>query len=463
MLSRRAFLASSFASAVSGAPSTRNVLFIGSDDLNHSFSTYGQRVVPTPNLDRIAAAGVRFDRAYCQFPLCSPSRSSMFTGLAPDATGVYNLTKHFREKVPEVVTLPQLFQKNGYFVARVGKMYHYGNPGQIGTDGLDDAPSWNRRINPKGVDKDEEPKLVNHTPTRGIGSALAYYASPARDEEHTDGMVATEIIRLMEEQKGKPWFLAAGFYKPHCPFIAPRKYFDMVPMDRVKLVPFEEWEMNIAPQWAYFTKPANWGLSEQQRLEVMRAYYATILFLDANIGRLLDALQRTGQEQNTTIVFWSDHGYQLGEHGQWMKQTLFEPSARTPLIIAGAGVKSKGKACPRTVEFLDIYPTVAALAGLKDVPSTLHGVSLMPLLNKPTVAWNRPSVTQVNRLQIMGYSIRTERHRYTMWKRGEEGEELYDYAQDPREYKNLAKDPAAAAVKAQLRDMLLKIVEKRKS
>jgi iduronate 2-sulfatase len=464
MLSRRAFVASTAASlfAAPAAP-PRNVLFIGSDDLNHNFGTYGYKVVPTPNLDRIAAAGVRFDRAYCQFPLCSPSRSSLFTGMSPDATGVYNLVDHFRKKLPDVVTLPQLFQKNGYFAARVGKMYHYGNPGQIGTDGLDDAPSWNKRINPKGIDKDEEPKLVNHTPKRGIGSALAFYASPARDEEHTDGMVAAETIRLMEEQKGKPWFLAAGFYKPHCPYIAPQKYFDLVPMDRVKLVPFEEWEMTIAPQWAYPIKPANYGLTEQQRLEAMRAYYAAILFLDANVGRLLDALKRTGQEQNTTIVFWSDHGYQLGEHGQWMKQTLFEPSARTPLIIAGAGVKSRGKACARTVEFLDIYPTVAALAGLKDVPSTLHGVSLMPLLDNPTRAWNRPAVTQVQRPQVSGYSLRTERYRYSMWKQGEEGEELYDYTQDPREMKNLAKDPAAATLKAQLRDTLVKILEKRKS
>jgi iduronate 2-sulfatase len=464
MLSRRAFAASTAASLfAASARKPRNVLFIGCDDLNHSFSTYGLKVVPTPNLDRIAAAGVRFDRAYCQFPFCSPSRTSMFTGLSPDATGVYNLTRHFREKLPDAVTLPQLFQKNGYFVARAGKMYHYGNPGDIGTNGLDDAPSWNVRINPRGIDKDEETKLINHTPSRSVGSALAHYASPARDEEHTDGKVASEIIRLMEENKAKPWFLAAGFYKPHCPFIAPEKYFDLIPMDRVKLVPFEEWEMTIAPQWAYFTKPSNWGLTEQQRLETMRAYYAAILFLDANVGRLLDALKRTGQEQNTTVVFWSDHGYQLGEHGQWMKQTLFEPSARTPLLIAGAGVKARGKACARTVEFLDVYPTVAALAGLRDVPASLHGTSLLPLLDNPAQAWNRPAVTQVNRQQVKGYSIRTERHRYTMWKQGEEGEELYDYAQDPRELKNLSKDPASAALKAQLRDTLVKILEKRQS
>jgi uncharacterized sulfatase len=462
VLTRRSFLASS-ASALFAAPAKpRNALFIASDDLNHCFSAYGHPVVRTPNLDRIAAAGVRFDRAYCQFPLCSPSRTSIFTGLAPDATGVYDLRKHFRESVPDVVTLPQLFQKNGYFAARVGKMYHYGNPGQIGTDGLDDAPSWNARVNPKGVDKTEEPKLTNYTPTRGIGSALAFYASPARDEEHTDGMVASETIRLMEEHRHRPWFLGAGFYRPHCPYIAPSKYFDRVPEDRVKLVPFEEWEMNIAPHWAYFTRPAHWGLSEKQRTEVMRAYYAAILFLDANVGRLLDALKRLGQESNTTIFFWSDHGYHLGEHGQWMKQTIFEPSARTPLLIAGAGVRARGKACPRTVEFLDLYPTAAALAGLKEVPSNLHGASLAPLLDNPARAWDRPAVTQVQRQKVMGYSIRTERHRYSMWEEGREGEELYDYGADHRELRNLAADPAGAALKSQLRQRLMTIVESRR-
>jgi uncharacterized sulfatase len=443
-----------------------NVLFIASDDLNHCLSTYGHPVVRTPNIDRIARAGVRFDRAYCQFPLCSPSRTSVLTGLAPDATQVYDLQKHFRENVPDVVTLPQLFQKNGGFAARVGKMYHYGNPGQIGTDGLDDPPSWNVRINPKGIDKAEEPKLVNYTPKRGLGSALCFYASPARDEEHTDGMVATETIRLMEENRNRSWFLGAGFYRPHCPYIAPSKYFDRIPLERVKLIPFEEWEMSIAPEWAYFTRPANWELTEKQRLEAMQAYYASILFLDAQVGRLLDALERLKLADKTTVVFWSDHGYQLGEHGQWMKQTLFEPSARSPLLIAGAGVKARGKACGRTVEFLDIYPTVADLAGLERTPENLHGTSLRPLLDNPSRAWDRPAVTQVRRgtrkRWIFGYSIRNERYRYTMWDRGTEGEELYDYRTDPRELKNLATDSSEQHVKARLRDRLDSILERRK-
>lgn len=446
-----------------GKAERRNCLFIASDDLNHSMSTFGNALVPTPNLDRIARRGVRFDRAYCQFAFCSPSRTSLMTGLSPDRTGVYNLTKHFREKVPDVVTLGQLFQKNGYHSARVGKIFHYGNPGQIGTDGLDDAPTWNERVNPRGIDKDEEGKLTNYTPTRGVGSALAYYASPGRDEQHTDGKVASESIRILEENRDRPFFLGAGFYKPHCPFIAPSKYFDLVPLEKVKALPFEEWEMNIAPKWAYFTKPANWDLTEKQRVEVIRAYYATILFLDAQIGRLLDAVERLKLMDRTTIVFWSDHGYHLGEHGQWMKQTVFEGAARTPVMISGAGVKARGKHCSRTVEMLDLYPTVADLCGLAGTPGNLQGTSLRPLLDDPQGRWERPAVTQVERPNqgkpVMGYSIRNERYRYTMWNEGAEGEELYDYAQDPRELKNLAE---TSTYKMPLRTELEKIISRRK-
>ncbi|MEK7753576.1 MAG: sulfatase [Acidobacteriota bacterium] len=467
---RRTFLmAAKRALTASAQPARRpNVLFIASDDLNHAFSTYGHRVVQTPHLDSIAQRGVRFDRSYCQFPLCSPSRTSVMTGLAPDTTRVYNLQTHFREVIPNVVTMGQAFQKNDYFVARVGKIFHYGNPGQIGTNGLDDEPTWNQRVNPIGVDKTkEEPLITNFTPDRGLGSAVCFNASSARDEEHTDGIVAAETIRLMEEHRGGPWFLGAGFYKPHCPWISPSKYFDMVPLKRVQLIPFQEWEMKIAPRWAYFTTPANWGMTEKQRLEAMRAYYAAILFLDAQVGKLLDAVKRLGQEQNTTIVFWSDHGYGLGDHGQWMKQTVFEYAARSPLMMCGAGVAARGQACGRTVEFLDIYPTLADLCGLKDVPKGLHGKSLRPLLENPRAPWDRPAVTQVQRARqgspVRGLSLRTERYRYTMWDEAREGEELYDYSKDPRELKNLAREADQAAVKSELHSRLQSVVAARRA
>lgn len=240
------------------------------------------------------------------------------------------------------------------------------------------------------------------------------------------------------------------------PLHRPSIYFHQAPLDKITLVPFEDWEMQIAPPWACFTKPANWGLDERQRLEVMRACYASILSLDANSGRLLDALERLRQAENTTIVFWPDHGYHLGEHGQWMKQMLFEPATRTPLIIAGAGVKAKAKACRRTVEFLDIYPTTAALAGIREMPAGLHGVNLGPLLDNPHTAGNRPAVSQVVRGKVTGYSIRTRRRRYACWNEGQEGEELYDYARDPRELKNLA--ATDTPLKRDLRQQLERIV-----
>lgn len=421
-----------------------NVLLIMADDLNNDLGTYGHPLVKTPNLDRLAARGVRFDRAYTQFPLCNPSRASLLTGLRPDTIGVYNLTTEFRSAVPNVVTLPQMFKRSGYVAARVGKIYHYGNPGQIGTDGLDDGPSWDTVVNPRGVDKDEEALLTNFTPGRGLGSALAFYASPAPDEAHTDGKVASETIALLEKNTSRPFFIAAGFYRPHCPFIAPSKYFDLYPAGRIVSPAFARDAMTGAPAPAFFTNPPNWDVNEDGQREVIRAYYASISFLDAQVGRLLDALDRLGLAENTIVVFISDHGYHLGEGGQWMKQTLFERSARAPLILAGPGVSANGRASSRTVEFLDVFPTLADLARVP-APRGLEGRSLAPLLKNPGAAWDHPALTQVQRgtgqNSFMGYSVRTERWRYTEWDAAKRGAELYDEIGDPSERHNLAADP----------------------
>ena len=424
------------------------------DDLNNDMGTYGHPIVKTPNIDRLASRGVRFDRAYTQFPLCSPSRVSLLTGLRPDTTRVHDLVTDFRTVLPDVLTLPQLFKRNGYLTARVGKIYHYGNPGQIGTSGLDDPASWDVFVNPRGIDKDEETQLTNLTPNRGLGSALAYYASPAPDEQHTDGKVAAETIALLEKNKDRPFFIGAGFYRPHCPFIAPKKYFDLYPLSRIQ-VPETAMLPQTEPLARYFTTPAHWGVSEEGQREAIRAYYASITFLDANVGRVLDALDRLELTDNTIVVFVSDHGYHLGDRGQWMKQTLFERSARAPLIVAGRGVTARNRSTSRVVEFLDIYPTLAELAALPP-PAGLHGRSLTPLLKNPRAEWNHPALTQVRRGPafaqgsgaagpasggFMGYSVRTERWRYTEWDEGRRGVELYNEAQDPNELRNLAADP----------------------
>jgi iduronate 2-sulfatase len=437
-----------------------NVLFISTDDLNNDLGCFGHAMVQSPNIDRLAKRGVRFDRAYCQFPLCSPSRSSMMTGLRPDTTKVYDLQKHFRETLPDVVTMSQFFQKNGYFAARVGKIYHYGNPGQIGTNGLDDEKSWDVRINPRGVDKDEETVLTNLTPKRGLGSSLSFYASPAPDEQHTDGKVALETIKLLEQNKDKPFFIAAGLYRPHCPYIAPKKYFDLYPLDKIKAYADTPGERERLLPAALQTQEWHFGVDELGQRQSIQAYYASITFLDANVGKMLDALDRLGLTDNTIIVFWSDHGYLLGQHGQWMKQSLFEGSARTPLIIAGPGVTAKGKASGRTVEAIDFYPTLAEMTGLKGTPANLAGRSLLPLLKNPSAKWEKPAITQTRRGNqqngFMGYSVRNERYRYTEWDEGRKGVELYDYDKDPNEMRNLANDPNYAKIAAQMKELLQK-------
>lgn len=438
-----------------------NVLFIATDDMNNALGCYGHPVVQTPHLDRLAQRGVRFDRAYSQFPLCSPSRTSLMTGRRPDTTQVYDLTKHFRTVLPDVVTLAQLFKNHGYHAARVGKIYHYGNPGQIGTDGLDDAASWTERFNPKGRDKAEEHLLTNHTPKRGLGSSLSFLRAEGEDEEQTDGLVATQTIRLLEAQRERPFFIAAGFYRPHCPYIAPKKYFDLYPLEQVTL-PLGPWDYltNVPAPALASTQPHPWfGVTEAQAREALQAYWASITFVDAQVGRLLEALERLGLVDKTIVVFWSDHGYHTGEHGLWKKQSLFENSARVPLIIAAPGRMARGASCGRTVELLDLYPTLAELCGLP-APPGLEGRSLRPLLEDPDAPWDKPALTQVRRGGFPGYSLRTERYRYTEWDGGQRGAQLYDYFNDPGEQRNLVDDPAHAAVVTQLRDRLRELVKR---
>ena len=432
-----------------------NVLMIAVDDLACTLGCYGDRIAKTPHIDALARQGVCFQRAYNQLPLCNPTRASLMTGLRPDTIKVYDLDRHFRDEVPEVVTLPQAFQKAGYFAGRVGKIYHYNVPASIGTDGFDDPPSWQLTVNPKGRDKDEEHKIFNAEPHRKISAALSWLAADGEDTEQTDGMITTEAIELLEQKRDEPFFLAVGFFRPHTPYVAPKKYFDLYPVEEMRLPYAPQNDRDDIPTaaFAHNCPVPHYGLDKPVLLRAMRAYYASVSFIDAQVGRLMAALQRFGLSDNTIVVLWSDHGYHLGEHqGIWQKRTLFEQSARAPLIIRAPGASGNGTPCARIVEFVDIYPTIASLAGV-GMPDSLAGQDLTPLLNDPLKTWNGFAVTQVLRpaddrlaQPVMGCSIRDHRYRYTQWgENGQHGVELYDHASDPMEFHNLAIEPDAHA------------------
>ena len=431
-----------------------NVLFIAVDDLACTLSCYGDLVAQTPHIDRLASTGVRFDRAYNQLPLCNPTRASIMTGLRPDQIKVYDLDRHFRDEVPDVVTLSQCLMQQGWYSARVGKIYHYNVPASIGTDGFDDPPSWQHRVNPKGRDKAEEDLIFNAEPHRKISAALSWLAADGKDEEQTDGMITTEAIKLMEQKKDEPWFLAVGYFRPHTPYVAPSKYFDLYPLDEMRLPYAPAGDRDDIPTaaFAHNCPVPHYGLDETTCRKAMQAYYACVSFVDAQVGRLLHALDRLELTDETIVVFWSDHGYHLGEHnGIWQKRTLFEQGARAPLIIRLPGANGNGQSSPRIVEFVDIYPTLIDLAGV-EAPHDLAGQSLRPLLRDPIAPWDANAVTQIlrpadDRLAepVMGCSIRTERWRYTEWANGTKGVELYDHYSDPMEFNNLAIDPDAEA------------------
>jgi iduronate 2-sulfatase len=449
------------------AATRTNVLFIAIDDLTTTaVHCYGNSQIQTPNLDRFASTAVRFDRAYCQFPLCGPSRCSLMLGLRPDTTHLYgnSMSNPIRKYFPDIVTLAQMFKNDGYFSGRVGKIYHYGVPGQIGTSGIDDPPSWNRVVNPAGRDKDDENEVIKLIPEhKNLGGTLCWMQAKGTDEEETDGKVAAETIKMLEANKDKPFFIGCGFYRPHVPDIAIKKWFDLYPFEEITLPTEPKHEDNIPPI-ALTVKPANFGLRSERLREFKRAYYAATSFVDAQLGKVLGALHRLKLDDNTMVVVWSDHGWCLGEHGQWQKQLLFEESARVVLMIREPGAKGNGKPCFRTVELLDLFPTLADLCGLMP-PANLEGKSLRPLLQNPKVEWDTPAITQTSRRTkdgkaIMGHSVRTERFRYTEWDGGREGKELYDEQKDPKEYHNLADDPTHIETVAQMKKLMQSIARR---
>lgn len=443
-------LAFGFSQIASAQP--LNVLYIVSDDLNVSLGCYGNPTVKSPNIDKLAARGVRFDRAYCQFPLCNPSRASFLTGRKPNATTVLNNAKVFRDSIPDTVTIGQLFQQKGYSVARVGKLYHYGVPTQIGTDGLDDKASWQQVVNPRGHDKDVEDQIFTLTPGQ-FGGTVSFFSDPS-DKPQTDDIGATEAIKLLEQNKAKPFFLAVGFYRPHTPYVAPTKYFDMYPLASIPL-PAQPKSLDGIPEIAITTKKEEAAMSDDIKRKAIQAYYASTTFMDAQVGRLLDALDRLGLTEKTIVVFHSDHGYHLGERNMWQKQSLFEESIRVPLVFAGPGVTAKGGVAKLPAELVDVYPTVADLAGFES-PKYLDGKSLRPALSDPAAKLRGVAFSQVQRAGgVPGMSIRTPRHHFISWGYGEQGEQLYDVVADPRESNNLVTEPASEAVLKRLRQQVL--------
>jgi iduronate 2-sulfatase len=422
------------------AQDKKNVLFIIADDLNCYLGPYEHSIVKTPNLDRLAESGIVFTNAYCNFPLCGPSRASMMTGMYPDQTNIKANAILLRDRMPNAVTMSQVFINNGYTATRIGKIYHYNNPADIGKPGHDDPDSWTHTINPRGRDKDEEHKIFSLIPG-SFGATLSWLAADGTDEEQTDGIAATEAISLMKQysKNKEPFFLAVGFYRPHTPFVAPKKYFDLYPRDKIQVPRIPDGYLETLPEPArniIRQRKEQLNLPDSLAISAIQAYYATITFMDAQIGRLLDALEETGLIENTIVLFTSDHGYHMGEHGHYQKRTLFEYSARIPLVISYPGQKTRGRITDSMVEMIDFYPTLCELAGLS-YPENISGISMVPILQNHRKSTRVDALTQT---VFDGYSLVNHRHRYTRW--GEGGPdmiELYDRKSDPEEMNNLAR------------------------
>ena len=462
-----------------------NVLFIISDDLRPELGAYGHSQIKTPNLDRLAARGVRFDRAYAQYPLCNPSRASLLTGLHPTQTGVMDNNKYFRAIRPNVVTLPQHFKNNGYASLRTGKIFH---------GGIDDAPSWteggepidpgivNRGSNARAGVPTPTPRDSSRDPDEAEGLVPGQQPPPRSAEEgerrrrasdrivvlegegqtHGDYRVATRAIDYLERYKDKPFFLAVGFVKPHSPPTAPRKFFDLYDPKTVPLPPDFATRPQAPPGFPELSIPRrNADLfigrdaSPDEAREMIRAYWASTSFMDAQVGRVLDALERLGLRDNTVVVFWGDHGYHLGEKGKWSKAySLYEVGTRVPLVVAVPGAKPAASA--RTVQLLDLYPTLAELCGLPR-PSGVAGHSFAPLVKNSRASWPHPAYTVTTIQGHFGRAVRTERWRYAEWDEGRSGAMLFDHARDPRELKNLADDPAHAKTVQEMKKLLARL------
>ena len=424
-----------------------NVLFIAIDDLRADLNCYGNSQIHSPNIDELAQVGTLFNHAYCQQAVCNPSRSSMLTGLRLDTLHLWDLPTHFRQRIAEVVTLPQLFKQNGYHTQCVGKIFHNWRQ----DDYKGDAVSWsapeelhyNSHGNDKAVVKGKLPPNISDVPKCVIRDVP--------DEAYFDGRVARRAIEVLNDLKNKPFYLAVGFWKPHAHFSAPKKYWDLYDPTDIKLPINRKHPVNV-PEIAlhngqeilrsYKEAPNGYPTHHQAR-EMRRGYYANISYMDAQVGKVLDELDRLKLRDNTIIVLWSDHGFHLGEKQHWAKRTLWEESTRVPLLFAGPGIKP-GTACAEPARLLDIYPTLVEMCRLpKNTP--LEGISLVPQLNDPATPRDRPAITSS---YFGNHSIRSRDWRLIVYEDGVE--ELYDHRNDPDEFRNLANAPSHKATRDQL-------------
>ncbi len=435
-----------------------NVLFIAVDDLRPELNCYGKTWIHSPNIDRIAKRGMVFNRAYCQQAVCSPSRSSLMTGTRPDSTKVWDLVTHFRDAEPNIETIPQHFKVNGYFVQGMGKIFH---------PGYDDPRSWSvpwQTPNPQTYAKIKSDIVIDEDKKPKGKPGPAYESADVPDNFYKDGQVADLAVKTLQTigKKTEPFFLAVGFAKPHLPFVSPKKYWDMYDPAKIQLAP-NPYHPEDSPEYAltnsnelrnYTNMPAEGKITDDIARTLKHGYYAAVSYTDAQIGKVLDELEKQGLAKNTIIVLWGDHGWKLGEHGEWAKHTNFENDANAPLLMSAPGMKAAGKRSDALVEFVDIYPTLAELAGLS-LPSHLEGVSFKPLLDEPNRKWKSAAFSQYPRKKLMGYSMRTDQYRFTVWVNRDDHSkidamELYDHKADPQENRNVAKIPANKELVAKL-------------
>ena len=429
-----------------------NVLFIISDDLTPTaLSCYGNKVCQTPNIDSIAARGTLFKRTFCQGTYCGPSRASFLSGYYPHATGVLGY-KSPRPQIGDRATWPQHFKNNGYYTARVSKIYHMGVPGGIeaGTDGADDPASWTEKFNCKGPEwkapGDGETLENNPNGKRPVvgGNTFVVVEADGDDMVHSDGMAAAKACELIEQHKDKPFFLAVGFVRPHVPFVSPRKYYKpFLPYDKLEL------PEKVEGDWDDIPKPGiNYKTSKNMKMDIRKqkkalgGYYASVSFMDAQVGKVLDALKKSGVADKTIVIFTSDHGYHLGEHDFWAKVSLRDESAMVPFIISVPG--KKPAVCNSLTELLDLYPTVSSLCGL-DVPDRLQGEDISKILDDPThkVRDAAFSVAPMRR----AFLLREDKWAYIQYNEdGSKGIELFDMKKDPKQYTNLAENPEYKAI-----------------